>query len=301
MVRKEDEGSLAKPPESNLYLPVPSGEVRRLENGSLPQMLAQAVRDLDALPFFRSPDDLRETIRYLRNPKDGILIMVSRRRPTSFIVKGGELTIGHTYGYFAEAYEEASGIPQHRITNPSTVWKGSYEPVDISDQGGYHDAGLTPTNFTGTRRTMLGLSRERHLALPEGAKQFQLTEGEEIDIIDQHGIGETGALVVPEEPVIAKLFEVANAQAAELETVGQGIKDSIRSKFIPTSQGLSPEVGLAHLIITDEGDSSRLFSLSSKLGLEPHTIQFWKMTHNVSPYIRHVIRKGGKASEVFPL
>jgi len=291
---KEDERSLTKAPGSNLYLPVPSGEVRRLENGSLSQMLAQTVRDLDVLYFLRSPDDLPETIKYLRNPKDGILIMVSRRRPASFAYGG------HTYGYFAEAYEEINGVPQHRIANPSTVWGGTYEPVDISDQGDYHNSGLTPTNFTRTRRIILGISRESHLALPE-ARQLQLTEGEEAKIIEEHGIDETGALVVPEEAVIANLFEIANAQADEMERVGQGIKDSIRGKFIPTSQGLSPEVGLAHLIITNEGNQSPLLPLSSKLGLEPHAIQFWKMTHSISPYVRHIIRNRGKASEVFPL
>lgn len=297
----ENERSLAKAPESNLYLPVPSGETRRLESGPLSLMLAQAVRELDALPYLRSPDDLPEAIRYLRNPKDGILIMVSRRRSSSFIFKGSEVILGDRYGYFAEAYEESDGVPQHRINNPSTVWRGTYEPVDISDQGDYHNSGLTPTNFTRTRRMALGLSSERQLALPEGARQFQLTEGEETEIIEQHGIGETGALVVPEEPVIAKLFEIANTQALEMERVGQGIKDSIRGEFIPTSQGLSPEVGLAHLIITDEGNLSPLLPLSSKLGLEPYTIQFWKMTHSVSPYVRHIIRNRGKASEVFPL
>lgn len=302
-VSKEDERLLSKVPEQNLYLPVPSGEVRRLETGPLSLMLAQVVRDLDALPFLRSSEELPEAIRYLRNPNDGILVMVSRRRPTSIAYRGSEVILeaAHTYGYFAEAYEEVNGIPQHKITNPSTVWSGAYEPIDISDQGDYHDAGLTPTNFTGTRRTILGLSRESHLSLPEGRKPFQLTEGEETEIIEQHGIGETGALVIPEEPVIAKLFEVANAQAAEMEKVGHGIKASIRGKFIPTSQGLSPEVGLAHLVITDESDSSQLLSLSSKLGLQPHTIPFWRMTHNLSPYIRHVIRRGGKASEIFPL
>ena len=86
-----------------------------------------------------------------------------------------------------------------------------------------------------------------------------------------------------------------------MERIGQSIKSSIRGQFIPTSQGLSAEVGLAHLVITDEGDYSPLLPISSKLGLEPHTIQFWKMTRNVSPYVRHVIRKGGKASEAFPL
>lgn len=301
MVAKEDERSLAKSPEQNLYLPVPSGEVRKLESGPLPLMLAQVVKDLDALPYLRSPDDLPEAIRYLRNPKDGILIMVSRRRSSTFIFKGSEVILGDRYGYFAEAYEEVNGVPQHRITSPSTVWGGSYEPVDISDQGDYHHAGLTPTNFTRTRRIILGLPREHQLALPEGARQFQLTEGEETGIIEQQGIGETGSLVVPEEPIIGKLFEVANTQALEMVRVGQGIKDSIREKFIPTSQGLSSEVGLAHLIITDEGDSSQLFSLSSKLGLEPHAIQYWKMTHSISPYIRHIIRNRGKASEVFPL
>ncbi len=296
----ENERSLGKTPEPNLYLPVLSGEVRRLETGPLPLMLAQVVRDLDALPFLRSPDDLPEAIKYLRNPKDGILIMVSRRRPTSFTYRGSEVIIGHTYGYFAEVYEEVNGKPQHRVTNPSIVWRGSYEPVDISDQGGYHDVGLTPTNFTRTRRAILGLSRESHLALPE-ARRLQLTEGEETGIIEQQGIGETGSLVVPEEPVIAKLFDVANTQAAAMERVGQSIKDSIRGTFIPTRQGLSPEVGLAHLVITDEGNQSPLWPLSGKLGLEPYTIQFWKMTHNISPYVRHIIRKGGKASAVFPL
>lgn len=300
---KEDERSLAITSESGLYLPVPSGEVRKLEAGSLSQMLAQAVRDLDALYFLRSPDDLPETIKYLRNSKDGILIMVSRRRPTSIGYRGSEVILpnAHRYGYFAEAYEEADGVPQHRITNPSTVWTGSYEPVDISDQGNYHDTGITPTNFTRTRRMALGLSREHQLALPEGTRQFQLTEGEETGIIEQQGIGETGSLVTPEKPIIAKLFEVANTQALEMERVGRGIKDSIRGKFIPTSQGLSSEVGLAHLVITDEGNLSPLWPLSYKLGLEPHTIQYWKMTHNVSPYVRHVIRNRGKASEVFPL
>lgn len=301
MIGKEDERSLAKSPEQNLYLPVPSGEMRKLESGPLSLMLAQVARDLDALHFLRSPDDLPETIRYLRNSKDGILIMVSRRRSSIFILKGSEVILGDRCGYFAEAYEEANGVPQHRITNPSTVWGGTYEPVDISDQGEYHNSGLIPTNFTRTRRMALGLSRERQLALPEGARQFQLTEGEETGIIEQQGIAETGSLVVPEEPVIAKLFEVANTQALEMERVGQGIKNSIREEFIPTSQGLSPEVGLAHLVITNEVNQSPLLQLSRKLGLEPHTIQFWKMTHSVSPYVRHVIRKGGKASEVFPL
>lgn len=300
-MNKEDERSLAKSPEQNLYLPVPSGETRRLESGPLSQMLAQVVKDLDALPYLRSPDDIPIAIRYLRNSKDGILIMVSRRRSGSFILKGTGVILGDRNGYFAEAYEETDGVPQHRIANPSTVWGGTYEPVDISDQGEYHNSGLTPTNFTRTRRMALGLSREHQLALPEGARQFQLTEDEETRIIEQQGIGETGALVVPEEPIIAKLFEVANTQALEMERVGQGIKDSIREKFIPTSQGLSPEVGLAHLVITNEGNQSPLLTLSSKLGLEPHIIQFWKMTHSVSPYVRHVIRKGGKASEVFPL
>lgn len=298
---KEDERLLAKAPEQNFYLPVPSEEVRGLENGSLPQMLAQTVRDLDALPFFRSPDDLPEAIKYLRNSKDGILIMVRRKRPTGYILKGSELIIGHTYGYFAEAYEEENGVPQHRMTNPSTVWRGSYEPVNISDQGDYHDAGLTPTNFTRTRGMILGLSRKQQLALPKETSQFQLTEGEKTGIIEQQGIGETGSLVDPEEPIIANVFDVANTQATEMERVGQGIKDSIREKFIPTSQGMSSEVGLAHLVITDEGDHSDLLPLSSKLGLKPQSIPFWKMTRDISPYVRHVIRKGGKASEKFPL
>lgn len=303
MSSAENEKSLAKSSEPNLYLPVPSGEVRRLESGPLSLMLAQVVRDLDTLHFLRAPDELPEAIRYLRNSKEGILVMVSRRRPTSIAYRGSEeiLEASHTYGYFAEAYEEADGKPQHIITSPSTVWSGTYEPVDISDQGDYHDAGLTPTNFTGTRRRLLGLPTERHLALQEGARQHQLSEGEETEVVEQHGIGETAALVVSEEPVIAKLFETANAQAAEMEKVGQSIKSSIRGQFVPTSQGLSSEVGLAHLVITDEGVTSSLLPISSKLGLEPHTIQFWKMTRNVSPYVRHVIRRGGKASETFPL
>lgn len=302
-MNKEDERSLAKTPESNLYLPVPSGEVRRIENGPLSLMLAQIVRDLDALPFLRSTDDFPEATRYLRNSKNGILVMVSRRRPTSIAYRGSEtiLEAAHTYGYFAEAYEEVNSVPQHRITNPSTVWSGVYEPVDISDQGNYYNAGLTPANFTGTRRRLLGLPAERHLALSEGTRQSQLTEGEETEVIEQHGIGETAALVVPEEPVIAKLFEVANTQAAEMEKVGQNIKSSIRGQFIPTSQGLSQEVGLAHLIITDEGDRSPLIPLSITLGLDPHTIPFWRMARDTSPYVRHIIRRGGKASEIFPL
>ncbi len=299
----ENERSLARASEPNLYLPVPSGEVRRYEQGPLSLMLAQVVKDLDALPFLRSPDDLPEAIKYLRNSKDGILVMISRRRPISVAYRGSEMVLeaAHTYGYFAEAYEESNGIPQHKITNPSTVWGGSYEPVDISDQGDHYEAGLTPTNFTGTRRRLLGLPTERHLALPEGTKQAQLTEGEETEVIEQHRLGETGALVSQEEPVIAKLFEVANAQEAEMERVGQSIKHSIRGQFIPTSQGLSNDVGLAHLVITDEGDLSQLLPISSKLGLEPYTLQFWKMTRNIGPYVRHVIRRGGKASEVFPL
>lgn len=32
-----------------------------------------------------------------------------------------------------------------------------------------------------------------------------------------------------------------------------------------------------------------------------HTVPFWRMTHNVDPYVRQAIRRGGKASEVFPL
>lgn len=298
----EGERSLAKTPETNLYLPIPSGEMKKLETGPLSLMLAQVVKDLDTLPLLRSPNDLPEAIRYLRNPKDGILVMVSRRRPTSIAYRGSEVILeaAHTYGYFAEAYEEVNGIPHHRIANPSTVWSGAYEPVDISDQGDYHDTGLTPTNFTGTRRDLLGLTTESRLALPEGTRQYQLTEGEKTEVIEQHGIGETGTLVDPEEPVIAKLFEVANAQAAEMEKVGQGIKASIRGKFIPTNQGISPEVGLAHLLISDEGHS-QLHLLSNKLGLEMNTIPFWRMTHNLSPYVRHVIRRGSKASEIFPL
>jgi hypothetical protein len=137
--------------------------------------------------------------------------------------------------------------------------------------------------------------------LPKETSQFQLTEGEKTGIIEQQGIGETGSLVDPEEPIIANVFDVANTQATEMERVGQGIKDSIREKFIPTSQGMSSEVGLAHLVITDEGDHSDLLPLSSKLGLKPQSIPFWKMTRDISPYVRHVIRKGGKASEKFPL
>lgn len=298
---KEGERSLASASELNLYLPVPSGEVRRLESGSLSLMLAQVVKDLDSLHFLRSPDDLPEAIRYLRNPENEILVMVSRRRPTVYIGKGVPSAEGHRFGYFAEAYEEVNGIPQNKITNPSTILSGNYEPVDISDQGDYRDAGLTPTNFTDTRRTMFEVHRERNVALPEGSRRIKLTEDDQTEIIERQGIGETGALAVPEEPVIAKLFEVANTQADQMERVGEAIKFSIRDRFIASTQGLSPEVGLGHLIITDEGDSSPLIPLSKKLGLESQTIPFWQMTHELSPYIRHVIRRGGKASEVFPL
>ncbi|MBI2028324.1 MAG: hypothetical protein HYT07_01820 [Candidatus Levybacteria bacterium] len=300
-MNREGEGSLAQSQESNLYLPARFLEGRGMERGALPLMLAQIVKELDTLPLVRSPDDLPEEIRYLRNSKDGILIMVSRRRPTS-IGFSGITEREHIYGYFAEAYEEVKGIPQHKINNPSRVWSGAYERVDISDKGDYRDAGLTPTNFIETRRRSLGLSIESDLALSGGARQFQLTEGEETEVIEQHSISETGALVVPEKQVIAKLFGVANEQAEKMKHMGREIKDLIRGHFAPTNQGISTEVGLNHLVVTSgEEKSSSFIDLSNKLGLVPHTIPFWKMASDLGPYIRNIIRRGGKASEAFPL
>lgn len=300
---KEDERSVQKRPEANFYLPVRS-EKGGVERGTLPFMMAKIAKELGALDEIRGDIDLPEEIRYLRNVQDGILVMIARRRPFSISYRGSKVVNedSHTWGFFAEAFQEIGGVPQPRLDNISGVWNGIYERVDVSDETARTDSSLVPTNFDSTKRSLLRSGYPTiFYELPGAAPLLsQGQEGSEKHEIPDASNKQLMPAIKPDEPIIAGLFEMANTQEKQMRNTGESLTQTIYGKFRTSNQGLSNEVGLANLIITD-GDSQDIADLSTKLGLNPLKIESWKMTRFVGAFMRQMIRKGGKASEVFPL
>lgn len=290
-----EERQLPRPIEdSRIYLPVVTSETREPERGPLYLMLAHVVRELSKLPYERDKKDIQEDIRYLRNPEDGSLIKVSRRRPTWNQTHSANFN-HYIYGYFAEVYQEKDGIPQHTIDNPYAIWNGNYQRVNISDEAvNKQRLGLIPSSFDSTRRRILAdFAVEKQLALPEGAGQEDVIE-QSLSVIKRGD--------AQRKPVLAELFEDAEESTKQMVRVADDIISSINSHFFRMGgpQGLAPDVKMQNLVVSDDGETSPLLSLSGELGLDSFVLPSWKMVRNLDPFVRHVIRQGGDPYEIFP-
>lgn len=290
-----EERRLARPIEpSGIYLPVVKKEVREPERGPLHSMLAHVVRELGKLTYERDEKDLQEDIRYLRNPENGSLIKVSRRRPTWAQTHSANFN-HYIYGYFAEVYQEIDGVPQHTIDDPYEIWDGNFQRVNISDEAvDKQRLGLIPSSFDSTRRRILAdFAAEKQLALPEGARQEDVIE-QSLSVIKRGD--------AQKKPVLAELFEDAEESTKQMVQVADRIRSSIDSHFFKMGgpQGFAPDVKGYNLVVSDEGEGSSFLSLSSELGLDPFVLPSWKMVENLDPFVRHVIRQGGDPYEIFP-
>lgn len=289
-----EERRLARPIESSgIYLPVVKKEVREPEKGPLGTMLFHVVSELSKLPHEREKKDLPEDIRYLRN-ENGYLIKVSRRRPTWEQTHSRGFT-PHIYGYFAEVYQEVDGVPVHTIDDPYAIQHGIWQRVDISDEVVEKERlGLIPSNFDSTRKRVLAdFAAERQLALPEGFK-------EEEAVVEQ-------SLAVKKDddskkPVLAQLFDDAEESTKQMVQVADRIRESIVSHFFRMGgpQGFAPDIEKYNFVVSDDGETSPLLSLSDELGLDSFVLPSWKMVRNLDPFVRHVIRQGGDPYEIFP-
>lgn len=207
-------------------------------SGSLQAMIANIVLEFRTrLEEVSTETHYPDSLAYLINNENGILVMIRRRHTTGFVRNQPPPQVG----YFAEVYKiDDEGKPQHGLPDPALL-NGTYSRFDVTDEynNPFAAFGLVPTLFSRTQRERFEARfANQPKALPSGVKGSP--KGVLEQLFDQ------------------RQAEDINAQHRQMGDVS--LHQAILNSYFKQEplQGVGKEMGNAHFVITEDSKSIAL-------------------------------------------